>query len=158
MFMKDDSPIHVLWLPTIAAAGIAYIYSLIDIVPDALIGIGWLDDIVVLIALVWFFTSWLPKNRHRIYWFRPKAQAERNQQGKDSEKHAAEKSETAFDPFQVLGLRREASPDEIERAYRKMLSKYHPDKVAHLGEEFQHIAHEKVIDIKKAYEMLRGKG
>jgi preprotein translocase subunit Sec63 len=39
-----------------------------------------------------------------------------------------------------------------------MLSKYHPDKVTHLGEEFQRIAHEKVINIKKAYDALGGKG
>jgi DnaJ like chaperone protein len=58
----------------------------------------------------------------------------------------------------VLDLKRGASCDEIERAYKRMLSKYHPDKVAHLGEDFQDVAHEKVIHIKKAYEMLGGKG
>jgi DnaJ like chaperone protein len=55
-------------------------------------------------------------------------------------------------------VRRGASPEEIKSAYREMLSKYHPDKVSHLGEDFQKIAHEKAVDIQKAYEALGGKG
>lgn len=155
--MKDDSPIHILWLPTIAAAGIAYIVSAFDLIPG-LAPIGWLDDLAVVIGLVWFFTSWLPKNRHRIYWFRAGTQAEGDRQEKHSDGGAAEASQTEFDPFRVLNVNRGASVEDIERAYKRMLSKYHPDKVAHLGEEFQHIAHEKVINIKRAYEMLCGKG
>ena len=46
----------------------------------------------------------------------------------------------------------------MKAAYREIISKYHPDKVAHLGEEYQQMAHEKVIDIQKAYEALCGKG
>jgi DnaJ like chaperone protein len=157
--MKDDSPIHILWLPTIAIAGIAYVYSLIDFVPDAILGIGWLDDLVVIIALVWFFTSWVPKNRHRIYWFRPQQHHGTGRSRHDASNAGRETTaDNGFDPFRELDVKQGASAAEIERAYRRMLAKYHPDKVAHLGEEFQHIAHEKVITIKKAYEMLCGKG
>ena len=155
--MKDDSPIHVLWLPTIAVLGIAYIASFIDFLPDAIIGIGWLDDLVVFIGLVWFFTSWLPRNRHRIYWFRPglKAGAESRDQGAAAQNKRDGGSE--FDPFSVLNVRRGATPDEIKHAYRDLLMKYHPDKVTHLGREFQQMAHDKSIEIKRAYEMLCGK-
>jgi len=155
--MKDESPIHIFWLPAIAAAGIAYIVSIIDIVPD-ITPIGWLDDLAVVIGLVWFFTTWLPKNRHRIYWFRAAPGAKGQSRNEGSHERAAEMGQTAFDPFQVLNLNKGASADEIEHAYKNMLTKYHPDKVAHLGEEFQHIAHEKVIKITKAYEMLGGRG
>lgn len=152
--MKDqDSPIHVLWLPTILAAGIAYIISWIDLVPG--LGIGWLDDIAVFIALVWFFTSWLPRNKHRIYWFRP-AQAKPQDRARTAK--PAGNGGTQFDPFQVLNIRPGASEEEARRAYRELISKYHPDKVSHLGSEFQQMAHEKVIKIQKAYEMLCGKG
>ena len=155
---KDDgSPIHILWLPTIFIAGVTYIVSFIDLIPG--FGpISWLDDIAVAIALVWFFTTWLPKNKHRIYWFSPKTKAgpQAERQGAGASVNDAQRGE--FDPFKVLNLRRGASPGEVKSAYREMLSKYHPDKVSHLGEEFRKIAHEKAVDIQKAYEVLGGKG
>jgi hypothetical protein len=160
--MKDDSPIHVLWIPTILVAGIAYVVSMLDFLPDTIIGIGWLDDIAVIIGLIWFFTSWLPRNRHRIYWFNPRpqpgaqARSESGEQGARSE--GARNGAGKFNPFEVLNVRRGASSGEIKHAYREMLAKYHPDKVTHLGEEFQEMAHNKVIEIRKAYEMLCGKG
>ncbi|UCD59229.1 MAG: DnaJ domain-containing protein [Candidatus Hydrogenedentota bacterium] len=128
---------------------------MLDFVPDTIIGIGWLDDLAVIIGLIWFFTSWLPRNRHRIYWFKPRPKAGTNARSEAGER-AGRPGEAEFNPFEVLNVRRGASPGEIKRAYREMLSKYHPDKVVHLGEEFQRIAHDKVIEIKKAYEMLCG--
>jgi len=154
---NDDSPIHILWLPTIFMAGVAYVVSMIDLIPG-LSPISFLDDIIVIIAMVWFFTSWLPKNKHRIYWFKPKAQAG-SETGRKAEENRSEGAAPGeFDPFEILNVRRGASPEEVRTAYREMLSKYHPDKVSHLGEEFQKMAHEKAINIKRAYETLCGKG
>ena len=155
-----ESPINVLWLPTILVGGIAYIVSMIDLIPG--IGpISWIDDVVVAIAMVWFFTTWLPKNRHRIYWFTPNAQARpragQGNSGGESASFETGSSQGEFDPFGVLDLRPGASAEEVKAAYREMLSKYHPDKVSHLGSEFQEIAHEKALDIQKAYEMIVGK-
>ncbi len=48
-----------------------------------------------------------------------------------------------------------ATQEEIKAAYREMMSKYHPDKVAHLGEEFQEIAKAKTKAINQAYETLK---
>ena len=153
----DDSPIHILVLPTVAALGIAYIASWVDLLPDWFVGIGWLDDIAVAIGLMWFFTTWLPKNRHRIYWFKPRAQAGAGA-GQSRATGSAESAQMGeFDPFEVLNVPRGASPDEVKAAYRNMLLKYHPDKVSHLGKDFQKIAHEKALDIQKAYEILCGK-
>jgi uncharacterized membrane protein YkvA (DUF1232 family) len=153
-----ESPIHILWLPTIFMAGVAYILWWIDLLPDTIPGLGWLDDIAVAIALVWFFTTWLPRNKHRIYWFKARGRENRQAGRQDAGASANESSPGEFDPFEVLNVRRGASPEEIKSAYREMLSKYHPDKVSHLGEDFQKIAHEKAIDIQKAYEALVGKG
>jgi DnaJ like chaperone protein len=154
----DGSPIHILWLPTIFMAGIAYIASWIDLLPDTIIGLGWLDDIAVAIAMVWFFTSWLPKNKHRVYWFSPKTKTGPQAEPQGAGGSVNEAPTGKLDPFEVLNLHRGASPEEIKLAYREMLSKYHPDKVSHLGEDFQKIAHEKAVDIQRAYEALGGKG
>jgi hypothetical protein len=154
--MKDDSPIHILWLPTILIAGIAYVVSMIDLIPG--FGIGWIDDLIVVIALIWFFTTWLPKNRHRIYWFRPPPHSGAGADNKKSGSMPGPDPRTTINPFDTLKVQKGATADEIKRAYKEMLSKYHPDKVAHLGEELQQKAHEKAIEIKRAYEILCGKG
>jgi preprotein translocase subunit Sec63 len=36
------------------------------------------------------------------------------------------------------------------------MKEYHPDKVAHLGDELQVLAHEKSQEIQRAYRQLRG--
>ena len=61
-----------------------------------------------------------------------------------------------FDPYDVLGISRGASREEIKKAYLSMIVKYHPDKVVHLGAEFQQIAKDKTQTIIRAYEILTG--
>ena len=62
------------------------------------------------------------------------------------------------DPYQVLGITQKATQVEIKAAYRKTMSKYHPDKVAHLATEFQDIARERALEINGAFEMLKLSG
>lgn len=66
--------------------------------------------------------------------------------------HIRQKSQEEY--FQVLGLNPGASQEEIKKAYRELVRQYHPDKVRHLGEEFQKTADEKIRDINEAYEKL----
>ena len=61
----------------------------------------------------------------------------------------------SLDPWQVLQLERGASPDEIHTAYKAQLLKYHPDRVSHLGDEFQQLAHRKTLAIRQAYTILK---
>jgi DnaJ like chaperone protein len=56
--------------------------------------------------------------------------------------------------YETLGVSENASADEIKKAYRKLSMKYHPDKVRHLGEEFQKIAEEKMKEINAAHDYL----
>ena len=58
------------------------------------------------------------------------------------------------DPYKVLGLGPDASDDEVKKAYRKMAVKYHPDKVATLGEDIQKAAEEKFKAVSQAYEAI----
>lgn len=59
-----------------------------------------------------------------------------------------------FDPYFVLHVARGADRKEIKQAYYLQMSKYHPDKVSHLGEEFQALAEEKAKSIQRAYSAL----
>jgi len=55
----------------------------------------------------------------------------------------------------ILGIAASAAAKEIDRAYREMSRKCHPDLVAHLDEDFQRLAHEKFLRLKRAHELLR---
>lgn len=57
--------------------------------------------------------------------------------------------------YRVLEIDPSASGDDIKRAYRRMANKYHPDKVSHLGEEFQQMAEEKFKSINVAYQQIK---
>lgn len=54
------------------------------------------------------------------------------------------------DPYNILGIKPQASPQEIRRAYRSLVKKYHPDKNKDAG------AQEKFLAIQAAYEQLIG--
>ncbi|MBP3751188.1 MAG: DnaJ domain-containing protein, partial [Pyramidobacter sp.] len=58
--------------------------------------------------------------------------------------------------YEVFGLPRSASDDEIRARYRELISKYHPDKFAGLNDpEFSRLAAEKFQQVQGAYEELR---
>ena len=54
----------------------------------------------------------------------------------------------------MLDVVRTAPADEIKRAFRPKSPKYHPDKVQHLGREFQEIAAVKAAELTQAYKTL----
>lgn len=57
--------------------------------------------------------------------------------------------------YRILEVKSSASDEEVKKAYRKMAVKYHPDKVAGLGEEVQRAAKEKFQKLQQAYENIR---
>ncbi|TNJ47260.1 TerB family tellurite resistance protein [Tamlana fucoidanivorans] len=57
--------------------------------------------------------------------------------------------------YKVLEIDKNASVEDIKKAYRKMAKKYHPDKVIHLGEEHQKGAEEKFRQVQLAYELIQ---
>ncbi|MEL0082689.1 MAG: co-chaperone DjlA [Gammaproteobacteria bacterium] len=63
----------------------------------------------------------------------------------------------AEEAFALLGLKPTASNAEIKKAYRRMMSQHHPDKLVSKGlpEEMIELAKEKTQAIGKAYQTLR---
>lgn len=57
--------------------------------------------------------------------------------------------------YVILQITKEASDEEVKKAYKHMCIKYHPDKVAHLGAEAQQAAKEKFQEIANAYEKIK---
>ncbi len=56
--------------------------------------------------------------------------------------------------YEMLDVAPTASMDEIKRAFRREIAKYHPDKVQHLGKEFQEIAAIKAAELTQSYKTL----
>ncbi len=57
--------------------------------------------------------------------------------------------------YHILEIEPEATDDEVKKAYRRMALKYHPDKVMHLGEEFQKAANEKFQKVNDAFQKIK---
>ena len=60
-----------------------------------------------------------------------------------------------YSSYKILEVTPDANDDEVKKAYRKMATKYHPDKVSHLGPEFQKAAKEKFQEVQAAYEQIK---
>lgn len=60
------------------------------------------------------------------------------------------------DPYEVLGVSRNASQEQIKAAYRELVKKYHPDN--YRNNPLEGLAKEKMQEINEAYDMLTGTG
>ncbi|WP_025772446.1 co-chaperone DjlA [Thioalkalivibrio sp. HK1] len=85
-------------------------------------------------------------------------QRRRQESGPDESSDSSTANAYATDEaYTLLELDKNCSLDDIKRAYRRMMNRYHPDKLASKGlpEEMMRIATEKTRQIKAAYEHLR---
>ena len=56
------------------------------------------------------------------------------------------------DPYQVLGISRGATDEEIKKAYRKLSRKYHPD--ANINNPNKEEAEAKFKEVQQAYDQI----
>ena len=58
------------------------------------------------------------------------------------------------DYYDILGVSRDASEDDIKRAYKKIMLKYHPDRMGNKSDKEKKEAEEIVKSANEAYETL----
>jgi curved DNA-binding protein CbpA len=58
------------------------------------------------------------------------------------------------DYYALLEIAANASQEDVKRAFRHQIARYHPDKVQHLGREFQAMAADRAAELTEAYRIL----
>jgi curved DNA-binding protein CbpA len=60
--------------------------------------------------------------------------------------------------YELLEIAADASADDVKKSFRAQIARYHPDKVQHLGKEFQSMAAERAAELTEAYRILSDAG
>lgn len=79
------------------------------------------------------------------------------QTGSHNRRPAVNQSQSLSQSYAALGLKAEASAQEVKRAYRKLVSQYHPDKLSSQGlpDEVMEMAKRRVREINTAYDRIK---
>jgi len=59
------------------------------------------------------------------------------------------------DPYTVLGISRSVDDRAVKRAYRKLISEHHPDRLGDLPEAMRKQAESRASEINAAYERIK---
>lgn len=125
-----------------------YLLIRVDFLPDFIRPFGIMDDLLLGLFILWALDR--SKHFHGFFkdaWQQAKSSTEEN----GSTFNSAPETK---DPFDVLGLARDATDSEIKKAYYQLIKRYHPDKFAHLGPQFEETARQYTQAINQAYERL----
>ena len=146
--------------------------------------LGWIDDTVLISMLIYFLrtgkfpgifskkgASQYGAGRSQNYQRASNSQSTGRSQGagKNSQQEtfsgscnqkarqedsSENKPRQTKSPHEILGVSPEATREEIRTAYLNLAKQYHPDRVSHLGEEFQDLAEKRFKEIQQAYATL----
>lgn len=72
-----------------------------------------------------------------------------------SQNYAPYSMHSLEEDYKILEVSPEASDEEVKKSYRTLAKKYHPDRVAHLGEDMQRAAEEKFSKLGEAYNNIK---
>ncbi len=99
-----------------------------------------------------------PEERFRLLerMLRGEHGAHRGQRGRQ-QGAAANEDMSLEDAYAILGVSSDASNDEVKKAYRRLMSQHHPDKLVSKGlpDEMIEVAKSKTQDIGRAYEVIK---
>ena len=59
--------------------------------------------------------------------------------------------------YKILEVDKTATLDDVKKSYRKLVMKYHPDKLQGVSEDIVKLANEKFLSIQEAYEKISKK-
>ncbi|OQY13596.1 MAG: hypothetical protein B6I30_02655 [Desulfobacteraceae bacterium 4572_187] len=140
--------------------GLIYVLSPYDLLPEYFLGWrGLLDDLILLYFGWRFLQNPSRKQSGAQSFYQQRRQYFEQNKGTNKNKFSGtgsgfKKAGPQKDPYTVLNIPRNASQEEIKKAYKQLANKYHPDKVLHLGDEFKKLAEERFKEIQKAYQEL----
>jgi hypothetical protein len=121
---------------------IIYIISPWDIHPH------FFDDLGALGILYYLWRKYKKYKRPGSYYY-----SKNKSRGK--EKNEPDDNLDLEDAYGLLGLKPDASWEEVQKAYKEKIAKSHPDKVAHLSEELQKKAEELTLKLNNALDIIR---
>lgn len=144
IYHATPAPLRWVWwlLPFI------YLLLRIDFLPDFIRPFGVIDDLLFGLFILWA----IGRSKHFKDFFR-----DAFAQAKGPKDQRIGEDEPQFenrDPFDILGISRDASHAQIKAAYLALMKRYHPDKFAHLGPEFEKTARAYTQAINQAYQQL----
>jgi DnaJ-domain-containing protein 1 len=137
----------------------------VDLLPDFLGLPGRLDDLLVALGTFYYLYSGSRKvpGQDRARGGRSTRQGGQGRQGQRGFEDASSRQGPpgSSDPYEILGVDPDEGIEEIRRHYKQKLLQYHPDRVLHLGREFQEMAEQKTQEINEAFQKItkeRGSG
>ena len=66
-----------------------------------------------------------------------------------------EQNDSIISAYALLGVDRTTNIIDIKKAYRTLANRYHPDKVAYLGEDMKITANDKFQQLTRAYDLIK---
>ncbi len=141
---------------------VLYILSPVDLVPDFLGLPGRVDDLLAAVAGYLYLQRMQrgkrgTEGRARSGRSGPWEKAGGARAGSGSDRGNG--PSRPRDPYQVLEVSPDAPLEEIRSRYRELLLRYHPDRVQHLGREFQELADRRTKELNAAFAaVLRERG
>lgn len=138
--------------------GVLYVLSPVDLLPDFLGLPGRFDDLLVALGTLLYLYSGSKKFPGTDSSGRARSSREGRGRGEDRtgfrDGSRTQGEPGSVDPYEVLGAARGDDLEEIRRRYKEMLLQYHPDRVQHLGKEFQEMAERKTKEINEAFRKI----